>query len=164
MTEAREFFVDLLVKYYKKRLPGSKIEDWEKKQTIEYKLQNGSTIKITVAQAMNLHVLAKRAQSGGHLMQGGIVLIDPKRSTFSEAFKGKKATMSIRYTLSYEDIEGIRSELTDEQKRIADEIQRFVGGRGSELGNEASMKMYGYRKFTEKNYWPLISAEYWLQT
>ena len=45
--------------------------------------------------------------------------------------------------------------LTEEQVKIADALQKYMGGQLAELGNQASMEVYGYRKFTEPNYFPI---------
>lgn len=38
---------------------------------------------------------------------------------------------------------------------MADGLQKFMGGDLAELGNEASMEVYGYRKFNERDYFPI---------
>jgi hypothetical protein len=45
--------------------------------------------------------------------------------------------------------------LTDEQIKMADDLQKYMGGALAELGNEASMEVYGYRKFNEPDYFPI---------
>lgn len=57
------------------------------------------------------------------------------------------------------DIERITGKLTDEQKRVADGLQELTATTLAKYGNDASMQAYGYRKFTEKNYWPIKSAK-----
>ena len=62
------------------------------------------------------------------------------------------------------DIERITGKLTDEQKRVADSLQELTATTLAKYGNDASMQAYGYRKFTERNYWPIKSAEANLHT
>lgn len=58
-----------------------------------------------------------------------------------------------------EDITKISDSLTQEQKQFTDALVGYLSNEMSALGNEVSMKLYGYRKFTEKYYIPFNSAD-----
>jgi nicotinamide mononucleotide adenylyltransferase len=55
------------------------------------------------------------------------------------------------------DLSKITGTLTAEQTRIADALGKYASTTLAEWGNEASMAVYGYRKFTEDHYWPIRS-------
>lgn len=110
----------------------------------------GEDVQMTTAQLMELYVLMKRKQAIGHIMIGGIL---------PDVTKGKGGKLNTRAepirNLSSSEIARALSKLTDEQKKIADKLQRYVSTVLSEYGNEASMKVYNYEKFLEKTYWPI---------
>ena len=67
-----------------------------------------------------------------------------------------------KYDITYEQILEVINSLTEEQKAYADEIVKFMSTTTSGWGNEASMELYGYRKFRERYYFPFQSAENYL--
>lgn len=166
ITELREFFEDLFKGYHKKKKPGSKIQRWRNSKGLKtVRLESGEDIKISVAQIMSLYCSAKREQALGHILEGGIVLTEVKRAgKFREAIRGKRGLPGTSTKITYNDVLNIISQLTSEQRSMADKLQGFLNGRAAEWGNEASMKMYGYEKFTEKDYFPIKSSRTWLAT
>ena len=166
ITELREFFEDLFKGYHKKKKPGSKIQRWRNSKGLKtVRLESGEDIKISVAQIMSLYCSAKREQALGHILEGGIVLTEVKRAgKFREAIRGKRGLPGTSTKITYNDVLNIISQLTSEQRSLADKLQGFLNGRAAEWGNEASMKMYGYEKFTEKDYFPIKSSRTWLAT
>lgn len=63
------------------------------------------------------------------------------------------------------DLNGLKqitSLLTDKQKQIAEAMQDFLSTVAAEWGNETSREMYGYDKFGEKHYIPIISNKEYL--
>ena len=166
ITELREFFEDLFKGYHKKKKPGSKIQRWRNSKGLKtVRLESGEDIKISVAQIMSLYCSSKREQALGHILEGGIVLTEVKRAgKFREAIRGKRGLPGTSTKITYNDVLNIISQLTSEQRSMADKLQGFLNGRAAEWGNEASMKMYGYEKFTEKDYFPIKSSRTWLAT
>lgn len=110
----------------------------------------GREVKMTTAQIMELYVLNKRDQAKGHIYNGGIVVTDIKQS-----IPKKDIVQNREVKLKESDVDDIVSVLTKEQKRVADNMQRFLSEEGSEWGNEVSMQRFGIKKFTEKNYYPI---------
>lgn len=114
----------------------------------------GHELDLTTAQAMELYLLSERKQAEDHLLKGGIVQPEIKIPGKTKIPRGTDVIH-----LSAEDIQSIVKVLTPEQIRIADGLQKLTTGVLANYGNEASMKAYGYKKFTEQDYWPIKSAK-----
>lgn len=114
----------------------------------------GHELDLTTAQAMDLYLLSERKQAEDHLLKGGIVQPEIKIPGKAKIPRGTDVIH-----LSAEDIQSIVKVLTPEQIRIADGLQKLTTGVLANYGNEASMKAYGYKKFTEQDYWPIKSAK-----
>lgn len=104
-----------------------------------YTLTNGS-IELTRPQLMELYCLAKRPQARMHL--------------FSEK-GGIRSTEGRRLQVTEEDVQKLTDNLTAEEKKLADTLQRYMVDECARWGNETSMNLYGYQKFTEENYYPI---------
>lgn len=166
LTEYRAFFDRVFKPYNRKGKPGSKIKGWRTdKEAVTKELSSGQKVKMSRAQLMSLYCLLKRSQAVGHIMGGGITMtaIEPSKR-LKGALAGTEPVSSAAIHITYGEAHELVSQLTDEQRAMADELQSFLNGRCAELGNEASMKMFGYRKFTEENYFPIKSADNWLNT
>lgn len=108
----------------------------------------GQQVTMTTAQIMSLYELMKRQQAVDHVVEGGI-----RVEAVSKGLKKKGMSEAVR--VSPEKVGEILEVLTPKQIEIADGLQKFMGDRLSQLGNEASMEVYGYEKFKEKNYFPI---------
>lgn len=111
---------------------------------------SGGDVTMSTAQIMGLYELMKRKQAQDHILKGGI-----RPDTIHSGRGLREDRRSEPVKVSVEDLAAITGMLTEEQIRIADRLQKFMGGTLAELGNEASMAVYGYRKFTEKDYYPI---------
>ena len=109
----------------------------------------GKIGKMSTAQIMSLYLANKREQGRSHLYGGGIALPD---STGRVITRHQKT-----YQLTEEDVSTITGMLSDSQRRLADAMQRFLSDDVAAWGNRMSRYLYGYDKFTEKNYWPISS-------
>lgn len=134
---------------------GSAIGKWEA-ETHDITAANGGKLTLTTPQIMELYLLSKRKQALGHLLGGGVIQPEIKSAETGRT-KVPRGTQQIFLTDG--DIERITGKLTDEQKRVADGLQELTATTLAKYGNDASMQAYGYRKFTEKNYWPIKSAK-----
>jgi hypothetical protein len=134
---------------------GSAIGKWEA-ETHDITVANGGKLTLTTPQIMELYLLSKRKQALGHLLGGGVIQPEIK-SAETGMTKVRRGTQQVFLTEG--DIERITGKLTDEQKRVADGLQELTATTLAKYGNDASMQAYGYRKFTEKNYWPIKSAK-----
>lgn len=116
----------------------------------------GEELILTNEQIINLYNLARRGEQAiNHLTNGGIVQPEIKRD-------GKLKTIprgDKNIVLSLEDIRAITSVLTPEQIKVANGLQKIASTLLAEWGNDASMTVYGYRKFKEEHYWPITSAK-----
>ncbi len=133
---------------------GSAIGKWEA-ETHDITVANGGKLILTTPQIMELYLLSKRKQALGHLLGGGVIQPEIKSAETGRT-KVRRGTQQVFLTDG--DIERITGKLTDEQKRVADGLQELTATTLAKYGNDASMQAYGYRKFTERNYWPIKSA------
>lgn len=116
----------------------------------------GQTLTLTTGQVMNLYNLVGRGeQAVHHLMVGGVVQPEIRRNGKNPAIS--RGTENIRLTEN--DLKAITGTLTEVQKSVAEGLQKIASGHLAAWGNEASMQVYGYKKFTEKNYWPIKAAQ-----
>lgn len=149
------------IDYMKPVLKGVDTETWsgDKAEKHIFHVSKG-TLKLTTAQIMSLYELSKREQARGHIFGGGIKPSD----TVKKTAKGKEIDRSFHpVQLKPAELERIIDTLTPEQKRVADKIAAFFQTT-SEWGNEVSAKLYGYRKFTEQNYFPIVSDKNYITT
>lgn len=119
-------------------------------KTHQFTTQSNQELTLTTAQIMSLYELSKRKQAQEHIYTGGI---------YQPAVPGtniKRGTEAIHLT-PY-DVGKILDTLTPDQIMVADRLQQIMATTLADLGNEASMKAYGYKKFTGADYWPITSA------
>lgn len=138
MQEAQEYTAGVIGKTNVRKL---------EKEVHHFEL-DGKAVDMTTGQIMSLYELTKRQQAQEHIMVGGIRVDAINKGI-------KRASMSDAVRVTPEQVSEIVSALTEEQIAIADGLQKFMGGRLAQLGNEASMEVYGYEKFKEKNYFPI---------
>lgn len=119
--------------------------------THTFTTERGEKLTLSMAQVMELYELVKRKQAHDHLLKGGVVQPEIKTSQI------RRGTDSIRLTEG--DLANITGTLTPEQVKIADGLQGLTRGVLADYGNKASMEAYGYKKFTESDYWPIKSAK-----
>lgn len=119
--------------------------------THTFTTERGEKLTLSTAQVMELYELVKRKQAHDHLLKGGVVQPEIKTSQI------RRGTDSIRLTEG--DLENITGTLTPEQVKIADGLQGLTRGVLADYSNKASMEAYGYKKFTESDYWPIKSAK-----
>lgn len=145
------------VAYMQRLLKGIDTDTWSgpKAEKHTFKVRGG-TVSLTTAQIMSLYELSKRDQARGHILGGGIRPSDTvKKMRIDKTFRP--------VTLTAQDLKEIVGTLTPEQRAVADGIEDFFKVT-AEWGNEVSMKLYGYRKFTEQNYFPIVSDKNYLTT
>lgn len=129
------------------------VKAWSK-ETHTLKLESGKTVKMTTAQMMAFYCLSKREQAVGHLLGGGMRVEDIQNSGRKENIKQAEP-----FLLTQEDIATINGSLTKRQREVADKLQKYMAQQGSEWGNRVSMERFGYRAFTEENYFPIETMD-----
>lgn len=171
--EARKFMNDLISPKEAHRL------DSEAPRRIEVEQKDGTKkeVYMTTPQMMYLHCAMRRKQAMLHLIGGEIETEYGVEKVIGSGFtvepegrlrlKGRK---EVKKALEQTEVFGfdrdglkqITSLLTDEQKQIAEAMQDFLSTVVAEWGNETSREMYGYDKFGEKHYIPIISNKEYL--
>lgn len=120
---------------------------WQK-HINSFTLEDGTKIQMTDAQIMAYHCLSKREQARLHIDGGGIRIADIDT-------KAGQVKQTDHVRLSLKDMAMLERVLTDRQVEVADAMQKFMVEVCGEWGNEISMARYGYRAFTERNYFPI---------
>lgn len=154
-------FVEKLRKQYR-------IKDWidDNARTQKFEV-GGRTIELVPSQVMSLYCLMKREQAVSHIVAGSgmtsapIPVIDKKYQKITKAWS-QRVLDSSHVMPSVEEVEHIIGTLTKEQREVADALQQFMNETCADWGNETSMKLYGYKKFREKNYFPIKSSDAFL--
>ncbi len=129
------------------------VKAWSK-ETHTFKLESGESVKMTTAQMMAFYCLSKREQAAGHLLGGGMRVEDIQNSGRKENVKQPDP-----FLLTQEDIAAINGALTKRQREVADKLQKYMNDQGGAWGNRVSMERFGYRAFTEENYFPIETMD-----
>lgn len=105
---------------------------------------NGDAMKVSRQQLMSMYVLWYRPQARQHMETGGVFFLNRNGEPQGEPIV---ITQSI--------FDDLAKNLTKDDIRIANGIRNFLSTECAEWGNEASMEMYGYKKFNDPNYFPI---------
>ena len=105
---------------------------------------NGENLKVSRQQLMSLYLLWKRPQARQHIEAGGVYFLNANGEQ-----QGKPIVI---HESEYRSLIG---KLSSEDIRIADGVGKYLSETCAEWGNEASMKLYGYKKFNDPNYFPI---------
>ena len=127
---------------------------------VELTDQDDNTVKakLTTAQLMSLYCLSRRRQALGHLLGGGIRPADIElTANIKDKVLKKTEKQDTHYHLTDERLGQLLGLLTDEQREIAQKMQKYMTEQGATWGNEITMARWGYRAFTEENYFPLTT-------
>ena len=153
--DQQQLIVDRITEETQKIVDPKTVKQLEK-QTHTFQTASGKTLTLTTAQAMEIYNLMQRKQALEHLTTGGIIQPEIKSAKIGRGFEAIRLTEA--------DLQQIAGSLTAEQVKIADGLQGLTTGMLADYGNDASMRAYGYKKFTEKNYWPIRSAREGVQS
>lgn len=159
LKEASDYFSEALEEC---ELKPKDIRGWTGKnpERHSFSLSDGD-ITLSTGQIMALYELDKRGQARKHIYdkKGGIKAGDidlgtslKEKRLLPERLRGNKP---IKVTA--EDVKTITAVLTDNQKKLADKMQCFLGDNAARWGNEASREMYGYDKYKSRNYFPITT-------
>lgn len=133
----------------------------DKMRPTEFKLASGDTVELLPSQVMSLYCLMKRPEAVEHITKGGIV---PTSLKYKKKFKTQGIIDDKRKLVTYTDAVRIINSLTEEEKTIADKLQKFMAEDCAAWGNETSMKIHGYKKFNDSNYFPMKSDKDFLES
>ena len=143
---------------------------WDMESKITLPLDSGEEVKLTRGQLMSLWATWKReklnqqnrenGEPSYHLTTGGFYI--------EEKSEGKGAREQLvkpkAHRMTEADATRIEAMLTDAQRDFVDRIVEYMSTDMSEIGNKASMRMYGIKKYKEKYYFPIKSWEGHLNT
>ena len=137
--------------FAKKAYTPEEVKAWEKE--VKDLDLGGDHVRMTVAQMMSLYELSKRPQALGHILGRGV-----RVATFTQTVKGRTEKISdIGHELAAQDISTITNALTERQKAVADNLQKFMAEQGGKWGNHVSVARFGEELFTEEHYFPIHS-------
>mgnify|MGYP000869228086 FL=1 len=130
---------------------------WEDSKVESFKLESGKTLNLTHGQMVTLFLLSERKQALEHILAGGIQTAEVKPKKLGKNTVLRKSSMQ-REKITHSDIINIVKSLSPEEIKCAKMIQHYLNTTVSDWGNEVSMKVWGYNKFTEENYFPIKIA------
>lgn len=161
-SENIQMFTDRLGEIVDGAIP--KDEHGKNAKEVTLKLSHG-TLTATPAQLMSIHLMLNQEDSRRCLFNeaGGVIIgkFTAEKPKDGKAHMAGKRTFaqSGRLVLSEADAAKITAALTDGQRKRADEISALLNNEAARLGNEVSMAMYGYKKYTTENYFPMRTAD-----
>ena len=128
---------------------------WDMQEAHEFRLPNGQTFKLTLQEMMSIYAYSKREQAYEHMTVGGFQFAE--NSEYRENGRKKLHSTGELYTVDADTIKAIIEALTPQQAAYVDAVQSYLTELGKK-GNEVSRALYGIDLFTEKVYFPLMSA------
>ena len=117
----------------------------------------GRKTELSIENMMELYAIWKREQKTNpemsqHLTKGG-VYFETEEEQKGRLRHERKQQRAIRVT--DEEIAAMAAQMTDQQKEYMEGMVSFLSNEMSALGNEASMRMYGIKKYKESYYFPM---------
>ena len=161
-SENIQMFTDRLGEIVDGSIP--KDEHGKNAKEVTLKLSHG-TLTATPAQLMSIHLMLNQEDSRRCLFNeaGGVIIgkFTAEKPKDGKAHIAGKRTFaqSGRLVLNEADAAKITAALTDGQRKRADAISALLNNEAARLGNEVSMAMYGYKKYTTENYFPMRTAD-----
>ena len=105
---------------------------------------NGERANVSKQQLMSMYVLWYRPPARQHMETGGVFFLNRNGEPQGNAI-----------VLNQSTFDGLMKNLTEEDIRIAKGVSDFLSTECASWGNEASMELYGYKKFNDPNYFPI---------
>lgn len=158
-AEAAEWFAEIKKEL---NLKDKDVNAWSK-ELHDFVTSDVRKIKISTAQIMNLYNLLMRTQARDHIIYGGITVTSTKANATKADKLLHRINSSQMFHVSYQDCMKLIEKLTPEQKLFAAKLQKTMS-KMSDWGNETSMELMGYKKFNERNYWPIKSSRDFITT
>lgn len=160
IDQAYRFFITTYDKYTSK-LSKEQKKQWDPDRMIKVSFV-GRAESYTLGDIMAIYATYRRTQGKQHLLGGGVTLHNKKSFRIGrDEITGKirvelaESTQKNAYTHTEDEVQKLTSELTKEQKEFAVEMDEFLSTVVADWGNEVTMAMYGFRNFTEENYFPI---------
>lgn len=130
--------------FMRSTVDGKTIKKWKNEKSKTFNVGN-ETIQLNTPQRMYLYLLNQRDQGRRHIYGAGI-----EQGSVVRHGKVEKSYTPVVPTEA--EVNTIVSSLTSEQKKVANALGKFLSETLADMGNEVSLLLYGYRKFTDNNY------------
>ena len=137
-----------VIDFTEKTYSAKEVREW-KQQIHDITISDGSKIRMTTAQIMELSQLVGRDQAMKHITAGGIRIgnIQQKNGVIQDVK---------HYHLTDEDLQKVIGLLTNRQRAVAEQMRQFMARRGRTWGNEISLARFGYEFYVEGDeYYPI---------
>lgn len=138
------------------------LNDWINDENhLKFKTSRGETIELSRDEAMALYATWKREttntrQNANHLRIGGFM--------YGKDADYDGVDTQAPHAVNAEDMQKVMDYLGKDQMAFVDEMVDYLSHEMADLGNETSMRLYGYKKFGEKYYYPYSSDNRFLVT
>ena len=151
-AEYADYMRELLTKYaYTKKKVNEDIKTFE--------LQSGEQLKLSLGEIMSIYLTARQTDGRFHLVNGGIKITphDELKNYKKVAEKAGvlKNPPSKFYRLTELDLDKILASLSEENIKFAESISDYLSKDLANELNEVSMRLYGYKMFTNPKYFGL---------
>ena len=156
-----------ILKFRKALINDKTVRAWDKEiHELELTTHEGERVKVTMTttQLMNLYLLSRRKHGLNHILGGGIRLkktVEPtlvntvREKVSKDKKKLNQEKTSEHFKLKDAEVGQLLKLLTPEQIEVARALQKFAAEVGGAWGNEITMRRFGFRGFTEENYWTI---------
>lgn len=114
---------------------------------------------LKIGSIMELYAIWKREHTSNpemsqHLAKGGVFFQEDNEQDKEGVIRHVRTEQrAVRVT--DEEIQAMYDSLTAQQKQLIDGVVKYLSSDMSDLGNEASMRMYGIKKYKETYYFPM---------
>ena len=135
-------------------------KNWDPKKRYTFKLIKGGTVSLTLGEMMSLYATWEREklnqievngpEESYHMKVGGFYTQQEEQ----HKVLGREVFNQRAHRLTEEDMTKIMEAMTPEQIEYVDRVVKYMTNEIGALGNEASMRMYGIKKYNEKWYFP----------
>ncbi len=136
-----------ITEFTEKAYTEKEVKAWENEiKTFSF---GGDIVKMPVSYIMAFYELSKDPEALEHINGEGI-----RVATYTH--KGKKIS-DTGHVLTVGDFNKLIGSLTDRQREVADNLQKYMAEQGGKWGNYVSVARFGEELFTNKNYFPINS-------
>ena len=124
----------------------------------------GKAVPLTHAQMCSLYMHLRNADSKEHLMNGGFTVPDAVEYNKGNIAKAYQKGQTVRIGMLTDSegkpmadtiVSAIEKNLTDYDRAWIGSMENFFGSYTTDLINETSMKLLGYKRAVVKNYYPI---------
>ena len=133
--------------FAKKAYTEKEVRAWED-EIKEFSLGR-DIVKIPVSHLMSFYELSKDPEALEHINGDGIRVATYTRN-------GKKIS-DVGHILTVGEFNQLIGSLTDRQREVADNLQKYMAEQGGKWGNFVSVARFGEEKFTNPKYFPINS-------